>query len=123
MPLPATVSPARSGKPFSRLETKKRDFPKSNVGKLNSVKPGIVQMARGGELAGYFAEKEGAYLMLKENLPGALVANPIGRKTHVSTPKRYRVCHNSDKVCQNEGWKLAQKARPSHLGSAEKLLF
>jgi hypothetical protein len=40
MPLPATVSPARSGKPSSRLETKKRDFPKSNVGKLNSVKPG-----------------------------------------------------------------------------------
>jgi hypothetical protein len=40
MPLPATVSLVRSGNPSSRLETKKRDFPKSNVGKLNSVKPG-----------------------------------------------------------------------------------
>src|SRR5882724_10478775 len=109
---PATVSPARSGNPSSRLETKKRDFPKSNVGKLNSVKPGIVQKARGGGWAACFVEKEGACLILKENLPGALVANPIGRKTHVSAPKRYRVCHNSDKVCQNEEWKLAQKARP-----------
>ena len=48
MALPATVSLARSGNPSSRLETKKRDFPKSNVGKLHSVKPGIVQKARGG---------------------------------------------------------------------------
>jgi len=72
MPLPATVSPARSGKPFSRLETKKGDFPKSNVGKLNSVKPGIVQKARGGGWVACFAEKEGAYFMLKENLPGGL---------------------------------------------------
>src|SRR5207244_6236339 len=39
MPLPATVSLARSGKTFSRLETKKRDFPKSNAEKLNSVQP------------------------------------------------------------------------------------
>ena len=77
----------------------------------------------GGWVGPCFAEKEGAYLILKENLPGALVANPIGRKTYVSAPKRYRVCHNSDKVCQNEGWKLAQKARPSHFGSAEKPLF
>lgn len=69
------------------------------------------------------AEKEGAHLILKEDLPEALVENPIGRKTHVSAHKRYVVCHNSDKVCQNEGWKLAQKARPSHLGSAEKPLF
>jgi len=122
-PLPATVSLARSGKPSSRLETKKGDFPKSNVGKLNSVKPGIVQKARGGGWVACLAEKDGAYLILKEDLPEALVANPIGRKTHLSTPKRYIVCHNSDKVCQNEGWKLAQKARPSHLGSAEKPLF
>jgi hypothetical protein len=62
MPLPATVSLVRSGNPSSRLETKKRDFPKSNVGKLNSVKPGIVQKARGGWVA-CFAEKEDAYLI------------------------------------------------------------
>src|SRR5438445_6308239 len=87
MPLPATVSLVRSGNPSSRLETKKRGFPKSNVGKLNSVKPGIVQKARGGGWAACFVDKESAYLILKENLPGALVANLIGRKRHVSTPK------------------------------------
>jgi hypothetical protein len=26
----------------------------------------------------------------------------IGRKKQVSTPKRYKVCHNSDKTCQLE---------------------
>jgi hypothetical protein len=82
MALPATVSLARSVNPSSRLETKKGDFPKSNVGKLKSVKPGIVQKARGGGWAACFVEKEGAYLILKENLPGALVANPkAGRRT------------------------------------------
>ena len=35
--LPAIVSLARSGKPSSRPETKKGDFPKSNVEKLNSA--------------------------------------------------------------------------------------
>ena len=84
MPLPATVSLARSGNPSSRLETKKRDFPKSNVGKLNSVKPGIVQKARGGGWAACFVEKEG-YL----NIEGEF-AWSLGGKSNWQEDARFR---------------------------------
>jgi len=54
-------------------------------------------------------------------LPGPGIS--IGRKTQVCTPKRYKVCHNSDKVCQNEGSKLTPKRHPNHSCTVRKCLI